>query len=202
MWGCSSVVERLVRNQKVAGSSPVSSRSTLLFRHLLLSHWQQPLNAEKGDICRMWKMALGHDGLLHEVLGLLANLFPGCPSAQKAFASSGNPSLLQRTLILVNKPNLELPTLEVHAGLCTLFEPRLSIYTSCLYDSSVWSAHHHWEVQEGSTKHHIRCCSVSCCACFKPGMSDIRLTVRICCRVCMTRCKASSARTSWRHERY
>ncbi|KAL0055596.1 hypothetical protein WJX82_002269 [Trebouxia sp. C0006] len=62
---------------------------------------------------RMWKMALGHDGLLHEVLGLLANLFPGCPSAQKAFASSGNPSLLQRTLVLVNKPNLDLPTLEM-----------------------------------------------------------------------------------------
>jgi len=67
----------------------------------------------------MWKMALGHDGLLHEVLGLLANLFPGCPSAQKAFASSGNPSLLQRTLVLVNKPNLDLPTLEVSAGSCS-----------------------------------------------------------------------------------
>jgi len=64
-------------------------------------------------------MALRHDGLLHEMLGLLANLFPGCPSAQKAFASSGNPSLLLRTLTLVNKPNLDLPTLEVSAGLCS-----------------------------------------------------------------------------------
>ena len=58
-------------------------------------------------------MALGHDGLLHEVLGLLANLFPACPSAQKAFAGSGNPSLLQRTLTLVSKPSLDLSTLQV-----------------------------------------------------------------------------------------
>jgi len=110
------VVERLVRNQKVAGSSPVSSRSALLFHHLRMSDW---LDGQERDMCRTWKMALGHDGLLHEVLGLLANLFPGCPSAQKAFASSGNPSLLQRTLTLVNKPNLDLPTLEVSAGSCS-----------------------------------------------------------------------------------
>lgn len=58
-------------------------------------------------------MALGHDGLLHEVLGLLANLFLDCPSAQKAFVSSGNPSLLQRTLNLVFKPSLDLPTFQV-----------------------------------------------------------------------------------------
>jgi len=82
-------------------------------------HWQQALNGQRRDICRTWKMALRHDGLLHEMLGLLANLFPGCPSAQKAFASSGNPSLLLRTLTLVNKPNLDLPTLEVSAGLCS-----------------------------------------------------------------------------------
>ena len=119
MWGCSSVVERLVRNQKVAGSSPVSSKVAVLFRYLPLPHSQQPLNGQERVTCRTWKMALGHDGLLHEVLGLLANLFPGCPSAQKAFASSGNPSLLQRTLIFVNKPNLDLPTLEVSAGTCS-----------------------------------------------------------------------------------
>ena len=58
-------------------------------------------------------MALGHDGLLHEVLGLMANLCPSCPTARKAFASVGNPSLLQRVLNLVNKPNLDLPTLQV-----------------------------------------------------------------------------------------
>lgn len=65
-------------------------------------------------------MALGHDGLLHEVLGLLANLFSDCPSAQKAFASSGNPSLLQRTLNLVFKPSLDLPTfqVQVHDMIC------------------------------------------------------------------------------------
>lgn len=59
-------------------------------------------------------MALNHDGLLHEVLGLLANLFLDCPSAQKAFVSSGNPSLLQRTLNLIFKPSLDLPTFQVH----------------------------------------------------------------------------------------
>ena len=58
-------------------------------------------------------MALGHDGLLHEVLGLLANLFQDCLSAQKAFASSGNPSLLQRTLNLIFRPSLDLPTVQV-----------------------------------------------------------------------------------------
>ena len=58
-------------------------------------------------------MALNHDGLLHEVLGLLANLFLDCPSAQKAFASSGNPSMLQRTLNLIFKPSLDLPTFQV-----------------------------------------------------------------------------------------
>lgn len=58
-------------------------------------------------------MALGHDGLLHEVLGLLANLFPGCPEAQRAFCSGAAPSLLQRCLDLIFKPSLDLPTLEV-----------------------------------------------------------------------------------------
>lgn len=58
-------------------------------------------------------MAVGHDGLLHEVLGLLANLFLGCPPAQKAYASSGNPSLLQRTLNLIFKPSLDLSTFQV-----------------------------------------------------------------------------------------
>ena len=58
-------------------------------------------------------MALGHDGLLHEVLGLLANLSLGCPPAQKAFANSGNPSLLQRTLNLIFKPSLDLATFQV-----------------------------------------------------------------------------------------
>ena len=58
-------------------------------------------------------MALRHDGLLHEVLGLLANVFPGCPLAQRAFASNGNPSVLQRTLELIMKPNLDLPTFQV-----------------------------------------------------------------------------------------
>lgn len=58
-------------------------------------------------------MALGHVGLLHEVLGLLANLFPGCPEAQRAFCSGGSPSMLQRCLDLMSKPNLDLSTLEV-----------------------------------------------------------------------------------------
>lgn len=58
-------------------------------------------------------MALGHAGLLHEVLGLLANLFLGCPPAQKAFGSTGNPSLLQRTLHLIFKPSLDLSTFQV-----------------------------------------------------------------------------------------
>lgn len=58
-------------------------------------------------------MALRHDGLLHEALGLLANVFPGCSLAQRAFASSGNPSLLQRTIELTTKPNLDLPTFQV-----------------------------------------------------------------------------------------
>ena len=58
-------------------------------------------------------MALGHDGLLHETLGLLANLFPDCPPAQKAFASSGNPSLLERTVSLVSKSSLDWATFQV-----------------------------------------------------------------------------------------
>ncbi len=109
-WGCSSVVERLVRNQKVASSSLVSS---ILFVFCGKNCAVCCLCRRSYTACRTWKMALGHDGLLHEVLGLLANLFPGCPSAQKAFANSGNPSLLQRTLALVNKPSLDLPTLQV-----------------------------------------------------------------------------------------
>ena len=87
-------------------------------------------------------MALGHDGLLHEVLGLLANLFSDCPPAQKAFASSGNPSLLQRTLNLVFKPSLDLPTFQVQ------------VHTS------------HFCVQSGiSVKHgqvHTCCCGMIC----------------------------------------
>ena len=59
-------------------------------------------------------MALGHDGLLHEALGLLANLFADCPSAQKAFAASGNPSLLDRTISLVSKSSLDLATFQVN----------------------------------------------------------------------------------------
>ena len=58
-------------------------------------------------------MALGHDGLLHELLGLLANMFPDCPSAQKAFAGSGNPSLLDRIISLVSRSGLDLPTFQV-----------------------------------------------------------------------------------------
>lgn len=68
--------------------------------------------------CRLWKMALGHVGLLHEVLGLLANMFPGCLEAQRAFCSAGSPALLQRCLDLVCKPTLDLPTLEVSRTSC------------------------------------------------------------------------------------
>ena len=60
-------------------------------------------------------MALGHDGLLHEALGLLANLFPDCPPAQKVFASNGNPSLLGRTISLVCKSGLDLATFQVNS---------------------------------------------------------------------------------------
>lgn len=55
-------------------------------------------------------MAVGHDGLLHELLGLLGNLFPGCPAAQRAFSTG---ALLQRTLDLICKPGLDVPTLQV-----------------------------------------------------------------------------------------
>ena len=68
-------------------------------------------------------MALGHDGLLHEVLGLLANLFPGCPEAQRAFCSGAAPPLLQRCLDLICKPSLDLPTLEV---CCCLAAPAVT----------------------------------------------------------------------------
>ena len=63
-------------------------------------------------------MALGHDGLLHQMLGLLANLFPNCLAAQRAFCSGPSPALLQRCLDLVCKPNLDLPTLEVRHLCC------------------------------------------------------------------------------------
>ena len=84
-------------------------------------------------------MALAHDGLLHEVLGLLANLFIDCPSAQKAFPSSGNPSLLQRTLNLIFKPSLDLPTfqVQVHTSHCCVqlgwSVKRAQIHTCCLF---------------------------------------------------------------------
>lgn len=88
-------------------------------------------------------MALGHDGLLHELLGLLGNLFLDCPSAQKAFASSGNPSLLQRTLNLTFKPTLDLPTFQVQVD-STHFSVQSGIFvktgqmhTCCLF--TMWS---------------------------------------------------------------
>ena len=58
-------------------------------------------------------MALGHDNLLHEVLGLLANLFFDCFWAARKFGSSDSPSMLQRTINLVTKPNINLPTFQV-----------------------------------------------------------------------------------------
>lgn len=88
-------------------------------------------------------MALGHDGLLHEVLGLLGNLFLHCPSAQKAFASSGNPSLLQRTLNLVFKPSLDFPTFQVQVDtshFCVqsgISIKRGQMHTCCLF--TMWS---------------------------------------------------------------
>ncbi|KAK9824474.1 hypothetical protein WJX72_010621 [[Myrmecia] bisecta] len=59
---------------------------------------------------RMWKMALSNDALLHELLGLLANMLPGCPSASTALCTQGNVPLLARLLKLLSKTQLELPS--------------------------------------------------------------------------------------------
>ncbi|DBB03962.1 TPA: hypothetical protein ACH3X1_013032 [Trebouxia sp. C0004] len=181
-------------------SEATATRQQLLIALSLLKHLahNSPAACEAivaagvmDTVRRTWKMALGHDGLLHEVLGLLANLFPGCPSAQKAFASSGNPSLPQRILTLVNKPSLDLPTLELGmatvANLAGSAEGCLLLLRSPLLAKTEQQLHHLLQRRDGprvaafleplinlaahaeGQKQILRCTSA-------PGLLDLALT--------------------------
>lgn len=109
-------------------------------------------------------MALGHDGLLHEVLGLQANLFLGCPPAQKAFANSGNPSLLQRILNLIFKPSLDLSTFQVVTDAPKIEKCHTTAFNEChhagcCFRHVVWMAYIWCEIGPLQSRSVVQGCS-------------------------------------------